>query len=98
MINTATNGQGPLLNPDPAKQGVESLCNPPGRGLGPQETTYTTVARVDGFLWTGVPGNSSGPCNGGPPPGLFWPARAVMLGDNAQGKLGPGFPAVVSAS
>jgi endoglucanase len=92
VINTGENGQGPLLNPDPATQGVEALCNPPGRGLGPKNTTDTGFAGVDGFLWTAVPGNSAGSCNGGPAPGTFWPARAIMLAENAQGKLGPGYP------
>ena len=94
VINTGANGRGPLLNPNPTKQGVEDLCNPPGRGLGPQQTTDTTYARVDGFLWTGDPAGSAGSCNGGPSPGTFWPARAIMLGDNAQAKLGPTFPAL----
>ena len=32
IVNTATNGRGPLLNRHPTHQGVEALCNPPGRG------------------------------------------------------------------
>lgn len=92
VINTGENGRGPLLNPDPSTEGIEALCNPPGRGLGPKETTDTGFPRVDGFLWTGMPGNSAGSCNGGTPAGTFWPARAIMLAENAQGKLGPGFP------
>lgn len=92
VVNTGENGRGPLLNPDPVTQGIEYLCNPPGRGLGPSETTDTGFAGADAFLWTGVPGNSAGSCNGGPPAGTFWPARAIMLAENAQGKLGLGFP------
>ena len=34
IVNTATNGRGPLLNRHPSKNGIENLCNPPGRGLG----------------------------------------------------------------
>jgi endoglucanase len=92
IINTAQNGHGPLLNPHPSSQGVENLCNPPGRGLGPLPTTSTGVKAVDAFLWTSPPGNSSGSCNGGTPSGSFWPARAISLAEHANGKLGPGYP------
>ena len=93
IVNTATNGRGPLLNPHPSTQGVEDLCNAPGRGTGPKPTTHTGFANVDAFLWTGPPGNSSGTCRGGPSGGVFWPARAMSLAALAQGKLGPGYPA-----
>jgi endoglucanase len=93
VVNTATNGRGPLLNRDPVHQGIEYLCNAPGRGLGPRPTTDTGFRKVDAFLWTGVPGNSAGSCNGGPAPGIFWPARAIALAARAQGMLGPGFAA-----
>lgn len=93
IVNTATNGRGPLLNPHPAHQGIEDLCNAPGRGLGPRPTTRTGFDLVDAFLWTGVPGNSAGSCRGGPPAGYFWPARAIGLAARARGQLGPGFAA-----
>jgi endoglucanase len=92
VVNTSSNGQGPLLNPHPRYQGVEYLCNPPGRGLGPLPTTATGFPFVDAFLWTHVPGNSSGPCNGGPAAGTFWPSYAIGLAARANGKLGPGYP------
>ncbi len=92
IINTAQNGQGPLLNKHPSTQGVEVLCNPPGRGLGPTATTATGAPNVDAFLWTEVPGNSDGNCNGGPSPGQFWPTYAEGLASRANGKLGPGYP------
>ena len=38
VVNTGENGRGPLLNADPVTQGVEDLCNPPARGLGPRPT------------------------------------------------------------
>jgi hypothetical protein len=91
VVNTAQNGRGPLRNPHPGRQGNEDLCNPPGRGLGPPDTTATGFAYADAFLWTYVPGNSSG-CGGGPPGGVFWPARAVGLASRANAKLGPGYP------
>jgi hypothetical protein len=93
IINTATNGHGPKLNPHPKRQGVEDLCNPPGRGIGPRPTTSTGFKTVDAFMWTGTPGNSSGHCHGGPSAGTFWLKGALTLAANAQGKLGPGFPA-----
>jgi endoglucanase len=91
IVNTASNGQGPKLNPHPTTQGVEDLCNPPGRGLGPKLDTSTGYPFVDAFMWTHPPGNSSG-CGGGPPGGVFFPSYAVGLGDRANQKLGPGFP------
>ena len=92
IVNTATNGRGPLLTHNPTTQGVEVLCNAPGRGIGPRPTTSTGFDHVDAFLWTGPPGNSSGSCHGGTPPGTFWLARAIGLASRAQGKLGPGYP------
>jgi endoglucanase len=92
IINTAQNGHGPKLNPHPTTQGIEDNCNPPGRGLGPQPTTSTGDPSVDAFLWTHIPGNSAGSCNGGTPSGTFWTARAIQLAASANGQLGPGSP------
>jgi len=92
IVNTALNGRGPKLNRHPSTQGIEDLCNPPGRGLGPRPTTSTGYSNVDAFLWAIVPGNSSGTCGGGPPGGVFWAARAVGLASRANGRLGPHFP------
>jgi endoglucanase len=89
IVNTAQNGRGPLLNPHPTTQGIENLCNPPQRGLGIPDTTNTGFAYADAFMWTHPPGNSSG-CGGGPPGGVFWPARAIQLAQNANLQLGPG--------
>jgi endoglucanase len=91
IVNTAQNGRGPLLNPHPITQGVENLCNPPGRGIGIPDTTITHYTYADAFMWTHPPGNSSG-CGGGPPGGVFWPARAIQLAQNANAQLGPGLP------
>jgi endoglucanase len=92
VINTAQNGNGPKRNPHPIKQGNEDNCNPPGRGLGPAPTTSTGYPNVDAFLWSSPPGNSGGSCNGGPPSGTFWAARAIDLAAHANGRLGPSFP------
>ncbi len=91
IVNTATNGHGPLRNHDRVHNGNEDLCNPPGRGLGPRDTTATGFRRADAFLWTHPPGNSSG-CGGGPPAGDFWPARAIHMAQNANARLGPRYP------
>ncbi|MHB1837935.1 MAG: glycoside hydrolase family 6 protein, partial [Solirubrobacteraceae bacterium] len=71
--------------------GNEDLCNPPGRGLGPMDTTDTGFPLADAFMWTHPPGNSSG-CGGGPPGGVFWPAYAIGLAERANQQLGPRFP------
>ena len=91
IVNTSDNGQGPKLNPHPQTQGVEDLCNPPGRGLGIEDTTDTGSADADGFLWTHSPGMSAGTCGGGPASG-FWPAKAEGEAALANAQLGPGFP------
>jgi endoglucanase len=88
VINTGENGNGPLLNKDKEKNGIEDLCNAPDRALGPKPTTDTGFAQVDAYLWSSVPGNSSG-CGGGPPGGDFWPAKAEGLAERANNRLGP---------
>lgn len=93
IVDTAENGRGPLLNSNRVKNGNEDLCNPPGRGLGPADTTKTGYRAADAFLWTHPPGNSSG-CGGGPPGGVFWPARAIGEAQDANGQLGPGYPSM----
>ncbi len=92
IVDTAENGRGPLLNRHPSKNGVEDLCNPPGRGLGIEDTVDTGSPDADAFLWTHPPGNSSGACNGGPPAGVFWPQRAESEAAQANDQLGPGYP------
>jgi endoglucanase len=89
IVNTADNGHGPLLNPHPVKQGIEDLCNPPGRGAGIPTTTDTGNQAIDSFMWIHVPGTSSGSCNGGTASGTFWLARALTEARNANAQLGP---------
>ncbi len=91
IVDTATNGRGPLLERNRVRNGNEDLCNPPGRGLGPLDSTDTGFAYADAFMWTHPPGNSSG-CGGGPPGGVFWPAYAIGLAERANQQLGPGYP------
>ncbi len=101
VVNTAQNGRGPKLNPDPPVQGSEDECNPPGRGLGRQQTANTaptydrhTFRLLDAFLWTGVPGTSYGSqCHPGDAPAGVWFTRyALELAANANQQLGLGFP------
>ena len=102
VVNTAQNGQGPKLNPHPAQQGIENLCNPPDRGLGRMPTgnvnpTFDgrTLRYLDGFLWSGTPGRSHGSnCPNGPwqPGGIFDLRFAQELAQNSNQKLGPGYP------
>ena len=92
IVNTATNGQGPLVPANRVRDGNEVLCNPPRRGIGPLPQVNPGYAGVDAFLWTAPPGNSSGSCNGGPPSGTFWPAKAVSMASLANARVGPAFP------
>ncbi len=79
VIDTGRNGQGP-----PVVAGSTWWCNPPGRGLGLDPTTQTASPLADAYLWVKTPGQSDGPCNGGPPPGGWWPAYALSLAQNAE--------------
>jgi endoglucanase len=91
IVDTADNGRGPLLNRVKVGNGIEDLCNPPKRGLGPRDSTDTGYRYADAWMWTHPPGNSSG-CGGGPPGGVFWPTRAVAEAARANARLGPGLP------
>ena len=82
IVNTATNGRGPKLNRNRVRYGNEDLCNPPGRGLGPEDTTDTGFPFADAFLWTHPPGQQQrrlrwGPSVGGLLAGARDPARAT---------------------
>jgi glycosyl hydrolase family 6 len=101
IVNTAQNGRGPKRNPYPATQGIEDLCNPPGRGIGRKPTAATrptfdgrSVRLLDAFLWTGVPGRShNSNCHpGDAPAGVFDPRFALELAGNANQQLGPRSP------
>ncbi|MGR7024814.1 glycoside hydrolase family 6 protein [Geodermatophilus sp. URMC 62] len=69
VVDTSRNGNGP----------GSDWCNPPGRAVGQRPTGSTGQPRVDAYLWVKRPGESDGPCNGGPAAGTFWPAHAVEL-------------------
>lgn len=77
VLDTSRNGLGPYTGSG------ESWCNPPGRALGPAPTTTTGDNLVDAFLWVKRPGESDGPCNGGPSAGTWWRDYAIGLAERA---------------
>ncbi len=68
IIDTSRNGAG----------SNGQWCNPTGRLVGDPGGTYGDEI-VDTNLWIKPPGESDGPCNGGPAAGVWWPAGAVDL-------------------
>ena len=78
VIDTSRNGNGPAPS--------NEWCNPSGRALG-QRPAYppdeSTIEGLDGYLWVKVPGESDGPCNGGPGAGGWWREKALELARNA---------------
>ncbi len=90
VINTGENGRGPLRPANIEQDGMEVLCNPPGRGLGPWSTS-TGYLWADAFIWMSTPGMSAGACRpGAPPTATYWTAYAVSLVQNAvYGVTGP---------
>ena len=74
VIDTSRNGLGP--SPD------GQWCNPPGRALGARPGTPSDY-RLDWNLWIKRPGESDGPCNGGPAAGVYWPSYADGLASRA---------------
>ncbi|MFE3599268.1 glycoside hydrolase family 6 protein [Streptomyces sp. NPDC059142] len=79
-VDTSRNGAGPL----PGNRD-QAWCNPPGRALGTPPSTDTGNELVDAFLWIKRPGESDGPCRGGPPAGTWWPEYALGLARRAKG-------------
>ncbi|MEV5938181.1 glycoside hydrolase family 6 protein [Streptomyces sp. NPDC051994] len=80
VIDTSRNGNGPYTQGDPA----ENWCNPPGRALGEPPTTNTGGGPVDAYVWAKRPGESDGPCKGGPQAGQWWPEYALALAANSR--------------
>lgn len=74
LIDTSRNGAG----------SNGEWCNPPGRLVGEASGTLGDGV-VDTNLWVKPPGESDGPCNGGPPAGDWWPAAAIELSREARG-------------
>lgn len=76
VIDTSRNGR-PLSTGE--------WCNPAGMGLGTPPTTATASRLADAYLWIKAPGESDGPCNGGPAAGGWFPSYALTLVRNAAG-------------
>ena len=92
VVNTATNGRGPLVPKNRVKYGNTFHCNPPGRGLGPRPTSAVPAEyrQLDGFMWIGNPGRSAGRCShsaGAPPTGAFWLEYRLELIRNADFRI-----------
>lgn len=68
IIDTSRNGAG----------SNGEWCNPSGRLIGPVSGSIGDDV-VDTNLWIKPPGESDGPCNGGPAAGVWWPAAALEL-------------------
>jgi endoglucanase len=82
LIDTSRNGKGPYKPSDPNEK--DPWCNPPDRAIGDIPTFDTKHPVVAAKLWIKVPGESDGTCRGGPPAGVFWPARAIELVNNSK--------------
>jgi len=76
LVDTSRNGAGAPTDGE--------WCNPPGRTVGDPSGTYGDDV-VDTNLWIKPPGESDGPCNGGPDAGVWWPQGAVALTQRAAG-------------
>jgi endoglucanase len=92
VVNTATNGRGPLVPHSRVRFGNSYRCNAPGRGLGPRPTALVPprFRNLDGFFWIGNPGRSAGACSktpNPPPAGTFWVDYAVSLVRNADFRI-----------
>jgi endoglucanase len=92
VVNTATNGRGPLRPRNRVLQGNTFHCNPPGAGLGPRPTTLVPGGHrhLDGLFWIGNPGRSAGECSktpNPPPSGTFWVDYAIALIRNADFRI-----------
>jgi len=74
LIDTSRNGAG----------SDGQWCNPPDRLIGEASGTLGDGV-VDTNLWIKPPGESDGPCNGGPAAGSWWPTAAVELTRGARG-------------
>ncbi|MFJ4044424.1 glycoside hydrolase family 6 protein [Microbacterium sp. NPDC089987] len=74
IVDTSRNGA--------ASAGTE-WCNPAGQRIGDAGGTYGDDV-VDTNLWIKPPGESDGPCQGGPDAGVWWPEAAATLTTDAR--------------
>jgi endoglucanase len=54
------------------------FCNPVGARTG-EKPRMVRRGSLDAYMWVKHPGESDGPCNGGPNAGSWWPAGALTL-------------------
>ena len=88
VVDTSRNGNG-RWTPGLAEPGAhETRCNPPGRALGLDPRLRPGPEGVDAYLWIKRPGESDGPCRGGPPAGAWWPDYALELVRNRGNEAG----------
>lgn len=75
VIETARNGAD-----SPPTDGNDT-CNPWGQRIGKASERPRMVRKgsLDAFVWIKHPGESDGPCNGGPSSGQWWPEGALRL-------------------
>jgi endoglucanase len=100
VVDTRGDGNGPLLNPHPVTQGIEQLCNQPGRALGPMPgasdgSSYGMFSpNLDGFVWVTTPGESTSPtCKGRSThyaaSGIFDENIGIDFASRANNRIGP---------
>ncbi|WP_159448491.1 glycoside hydrolase family 6 protein [Demequina sp. NBRC 110052] len=73
VVDTSRNGNG----------SNGEWCNPRGRALGENPGLTGKAAGMVARVWTKVPGESDGTCNGGPAAGAWWEEIALELARNA---------------
>lgn len=76
VIDTSRNGRGSAVE--------ANWCNARNQALGTLPTTQTGHPLIDAFLWVKTPGQSDGPCNGGPRAGEWWADYALELSKAAE--------------
>jgi hypothetical protein len=100
LVDTRGAGNGPKLNPHPVTQGIEQLCNPSGRALGPKPGPsdgrfYGLYSpHLDGFVWVTTPGEStSATCPGRSghwaQSGIFDVGIGLDFASHANDRIGP---------
>lgn len=70
VIDTSRNGSSKVLPGE--------FCNPPGARIGAKPRVFRK-GTLQAYLWVKNPGESDGPCNGGPAAGSWWGAGARQL-------------------
>ncbi|MET0449333.1 MAG: glycoside hydrolase family 6 protein [Aeromicrobium sp.] len=75
VIETARNGA------DKPPADGNDWCNPIGQRLGKAAERPRMIRKghLDAYVWIKRPGESDGPCNGGPAAGVWWPEGALRL-------------------